>query len=112
MQVAQRNFMEKVRRTVRIYSSMRWRAGYQLSIWIMALMAVSLCAQDTKQPAAAPAAPQPTAPSTSVPMPPVQLDGEAALHHLNEVISWYRHSTTEIRSVGLPSDAIYQDNAQ
>jgi small-conductance mechanosensitive channel len=75
-------------------------------------MAVSLCAQDTKQPAAAPAAPQPTAPSTSVPMPPVQLDGEAALHHLNEVISWYRHSTTEIRSVGLPSDAIYQDNAQ
>jgi small-conductance mechanosensitive channel len=91
---------------------MRWRAGYQLSIWVMALMAVSLCAQDTKQPAAAPAAPQPTAPSTSVPMPPVQLDGDAALHHLNEVISWYRHSTTEIRSVGLPSDAIYQDNAQ
>jgi len=45
-------------------------------------------------------------------MPPVQLDGDAALHHLNEVISWYRHSTTEIRSVGLPSDAIYQDNAQ
>ena len=29
----------------------------------------------------------------------------------NQVIGWYRHSTTGIRDVGLPSDAIYQDNA-
>jgi small-conductance mechanosensitive channel len=43
-------------------------------------------------------------------LPPVQLDGSAALHHLNQVISWYRHSTTGIQTVGLPSDAIYQDN--
>ena len=43
-------------------------------------------------------------------MPPVKLDGNAALHHLNQVINWYRHSTTGITSVGLPSDAIYQDN--
>ena len=45
-------------------------------------------------------------------LPPMQLDGAAALHHLNQVISWYRHSTTGVQSVGLPSDAIYQDNAQ
>jgi hypothetical protein len=46
------------------------------------------------------------------PLPPVQLDGSAALHHLNQIISWYRHSTTGIQTVGLPSDAIYQDNTQ
>jgi len=45
-------------------------------------------------------------------LPPIQLNGDAALHHLNQVISWYRHSTTGIQTVGLPSDAIYQDNAQ
>lgn len=45
-------------------------------------------------------------------LPPVQLDGSAALHHLNQVISWYRRVTTATPSLGLPSDAIYQDNAQ
>src|SRR5947209_7042305 len=45
-------------------------------------------------------------------LPPLRLDGNAALHHLNQVISWYRHSTTGVRDVGLPSDAIYQDNAK
>jgi small-conductance mechanosensitive channel len=41
-----------------------------------------------------------------------QLDRDAILHHLNSVITWYRDSTTKIKSVGLPSDAIYQDNAR
>src|SRR5580698_7409548 len=50
-----------------------------------------------------------TSPNT---LPPMQLDGAAVLHHLNQVISWYRHSTTGVQSVGLSSDAIYQDNAQ
>ena len=45
-------------------------------------------------------------------LPPLQLDGNVALQHLNQVINWYRHSTTNTRSVGLPSDAIYQDNAK
>src|SRR5580658_9135573 len=45
-------------------------------------------------------------------LPPMQLDGAAVLNHLNKVISWYRHSTTGVQSVGLSSDAIYQDNAQ
>ena len=50
-------------------------------------------------------------PSTSA-LGPIQLDGDAALQHLNQVISWYRHSTTGVQAVGLPSDAIYQDNTQ
>jgi small-conductance mechanosensitive channel len=40
------------------------------------------------------------------------LDRDAILHHLNAVITWYRDATTKIKSVGLPSDAIYQDNAR
>ncbi len=45
-------------------------------------------------------------------LPPVPLDGDVALHHLNQVINWYRHATTSVRSVGLPSDAIYEDNTK
>jgi len=44
--------------------------------------------------------------------PPLQLDGNTVLHHLNQVINWYRRTTTGIHDVGLPSDAIYQDNAK
>jgi small-conductance mechanosensitive channel len=40
------------------------------------------------------------------------LDRDAILHHLNAAITWYRDATTKIKSVGLPSDAIYQDNAR
>ncbi|HEX3820362.1 MAG TPA: mechanosensitive ion channel protein MscS [Candidatus Sulfotelmatobacter sp.] len=50
--------------------------------------------------------------SASSSLPPLQLDSNAALHHLNQVISLYRHSTTGLRSVGLPSDAIYEDNTR
>jgi small-conductance mechanosensitive channel len=69
-------------------------------------------AQNPKQ--AAPAKPpseQKSQPSAN-PLPPLQLDSNVALHHLNQVINWYRHSTTSVRSVGLPSDAIYEDNAK
>jgi small-conductance mechanosensitive channel len=52
-----------------------------------------------------------TQPAANI-LPPLQLDGTATLHHLNQVISWYRHTTTGIPTVGLPSDAIYQDNTQ
>src|SRR6202050_1341192 len=54
---------------------------------------------------------QSSQPSTNT-LPAMQLDGAAVLHHLNQVISWYRHSTAGVQSVGLSSDAIYQDNAQ
>jgi small-conductance mechanosensitive channel len=71
-------------------------------------------AQESKQPTAPknpPGASQP-APSSEFSLPQVQLDGNAALHHLNQVIGWYRRATTGIQSVGLPSDAIYQDNTR
>ena len=68
-------------------------------------------AQDSKQPATT----QPSAHSNSQPitsLPQVQLDSNALLHHLNQVIAFYRQSTTGIRDVGLPSDAIYQENGR
>jgi small-conductance mechanosensitive channel len=71
-----------------------------------------LWAQDSKTPQP----PKNTAPSSSQispnSLPPIQLDGATVLYHLNQLINWYRHSTTGIQSVGLPSDAIYQDNAK
>jgi len=45
-------------------------------------------------------------------LPTLSLDGSLALHHLNQTISWYRHSTTGIQSIGLPTDTIYQDNTR
>jgi small-conductance mechanosensitive channel len=41
-----------------------------------------------------------------------ELHGDAVLDHLNAVIDWYRHALTRVQTVGLPSDAMYQFNAQ
>ncbi len=57
---------------------------------------------------AQPAAPLVNATATSA----AQLDRDAILHHLNEVITWYRDVTSKVKPVGLPSDAIYQDNTR
>ena len=43
---------------------------------------------------------------------PGTLRGDAILDHLNLVIDWYRHAMTRVQTVGLPSDAMYQFNAQ
>jgi small-conductance mechanosensitive channel len=43
---------------------------------------------------------------------PGTLRGDAILDHLNAVIDWYRHAMTRVQTVGLPSDAMYQYNAQ
>jgi small-conductance mechanosensitive channel len=40
------------------------------------------------------------------------IDRDAILNHLNLIISWYRDSGSKIQTVGLPSDAIYQDTSQ
>ena len=40
------------------------------------------------------------------------LRGDAILEHLNAVIDWYRHAMTRVQTVGLPSDEMYQFNAQ
>jgi small-conductance mechanosensitive channel len=41
-----------------------------------------------------------------------QLDGQAILLHLNQVISWYGHTKTGVGLTGLPSDAIYQSDVE
>jgi small-conductance mechanosensitive channel len=41
-----------------------------------------------------------------------ELDRDAILGHLNAVITWYRDATSNVQSTGLPSEAIYQGNAQ
>jgi small-conductance mechanosensitive channel len=46
------------------------------------------------------------------PLPPVKLDPAETLHHLNQVILWYRHGTTGIPVIGLLGDAIYPDKAR
>lgn len=76
-----------------------------ICLYLMATAGSPTSAQDATKPNA------PQTPATES-LPPLQLDGDAVLHHLNAVISWYRHSTSGIRDVGLPSDAIYQDSAQ
>jgi len=84
-----------------------------------AVLASVLCFGQTSkhtEPAKPPAQPQePAAQPASQPspgnLPPLQLQGAEALHHLNQAISWYRHVTTGIQAVGLPTDAIYEDNA-
>jgi small-conductance mechanosensitive channel len=43
---------------------------------------------------------------------PPGLRSDAILDHLNAVINWYRGATSRVPSVGLPSDAVYQMNAQ
>ncbi len=72
------------------------------------------------QPAAAPgappaatAAPAPAAgPAVQAGPAPVALDGQDLLRHLNAVVSWYGHITTDIQMLGLPSEVLYQDQAQ
>ena len=85
---------------------------------ILTTLAAILCgAQKTQKPEPPKAAPetekpQPASQTSPSNLPPLQIQGSEALHHLNQVISWYRHSTTGIQAVGLPTDAIYQDNTQ
>ena len=52
------------------------------------------------------------APQSQKSAPQLNLSRDALLEHLNTVITWYRDSTGKVEPVGLPSDAIYQDNAR
>lgn len=78
---------------------------------ILAAVVIAACAQNAKPPAE-PRKPAQSDSRSSIDLPPIPLDPNAVLHHLNEVINWYRQATIGIRGVGLPSDAIYQDNAK
>lgn len=62
-------------------------------------------------PPAAPAAPAP-AQAEAAPQTAIRLDGTGALRHLNQAVSWYRHGPADIQALGLPSEVIYQDQAQ
>jgi small-conductance mechanosensitive channel len=75
------------------------------------LVGALLSAQDSKPQPSSKAPPTPPLSSTSL-LSPVPFDSDATLHHLNQVISWYRHATTGVQSVGLPSDTIYEDNTR
>jgi small-conductance mechanosensitive channel len=83
---------------------------------VAVILSVAQTAKKSEPAKAAAQAAKPESAPTSQPspntLPPLQLDGAEALHHLNEIISWYRQSTTGIQAVGLPTDAIYQDNTQ
>lgn len=97
------------------YSIATWRrSGVRIAATIVVALSgvVFLSAQKSAspQPPKTNAAPTP-APSPQI-LPPIQLDGSAVLAHLNQLINWYRHSTTGIQPAGLPSDAIYQDNTK
>ncbi|HEY1656778.1 MAG TPA: mechanosensitive ion channel protein MscS [Candidatus Sulfotelmatobacter sp.] len=85
-----------------------------LRLGALSLICVSLLFGQSSKPQPQSQQPQQPPQSSAQPnlLPPLQLDSNAILHHLNDIISWYRHSTTEVQSVGLPSDAIYHDNAQ
>ncbi len=85
----------------------------QIALFVSISVAVSRVAktQDAKQ-QSKPSAPSQSDSISTENLPPLQLDSNAILHHLNQVIGWYRHATTGIRDVGLPSDAIYQDSAK
>jgi small-conductance mechanosensitive channel len=94
------------------------RRGIKRAAVLVAVCVVPVWAQDAKpqdaKPAQASAAATQQGPQTSAPpsLPPVPLDSSAALAHLNQVITWYRHATTGIHSLGVPSDSIYQNNGQ
>lgn len=110
----------KAIKTVRsplIFSTIR--SGPTLGrILILSTVAAIFCgAQNPKKPEPPKPAPetekpQPASQTSPNNLPPLQIQGSEALHHLNQIISWYRHSTTGIQAVGLPTDAIYQDNTQ
>jgi small-conductance mechanosensitive channel len=104
-----------MRKNVRQHLLGRWR---RTTSWVAGvtspsfMAAVLLWAQPSTQPHP-PEGPSPRSSQSSTnTLPPIQLDGDAAVEHLNQVISWYHHGTTGLQSVGLPSDAIYQDNMQ
>ncbi len=86
----------------------RYRSAILLFCVLINVLGLSQTTVQKKPPASSP--PKNSPPESSLPR--LQLDGNAALHHLNQVINWYRHCATGVRDVGLPSDAIYEDNAK
>jgi len=104
-------------RSIKIFLLMNWILPFPLRrpgrALFFILIAGLTTAQNSKQPA--PEKTNVRSQSSQNPtshLPGLSLDGSLALHHLNQTISWYRHSTAGIQSVGLPTDTIYQDNTR
>src|SRR5690242_18247941 len=85
----------------------RWIAGILI---LCSIGGLSSAQTETQTQSKAPA--EPSSQTSPNILPSLQLNEDDALRHLNQVISWYRHSTTSLQGVGLPTDAIYKDNAQ
>jgi len=83
-----------------------------VGIVALTLIGVLFLPAQNSTPPQPPKAGRPPVSQSAVALPPIQLDESAVLYHLNQLINWYRHSTAGIQPVGLPSDAIYQDNAK
>ncbi len=95
---------EKNRNSQRFISRLPRNAAYWRFLFVVALFfvgAATVPASRSQIPAGAPAA-----------NTPPQLDRDAILHHLNAVITWYRDVTSKVKPIGLPSDAIYQENTR
>ena len=56
--------------------------------------------------------PAPAATKAGGAPPSAALDSPTALRHLNLVVNWYRRASVDIPLLGLPSEAIYQEQAQ
>ena len=91
--------------------SIRLRFALTHGLVLLLVSGILVWCQDSKkkQPESGSAAQPAIAPSL---LPPVQFDSSAALQHLNQVLNWYRHTTTGVASIGLPSDTIYEDNTK
>jgi hypothetical protein len=87
-------FTRRMKRTTQIHQI----AHCALFLLLLIASATGAWPQTAKQATAQPAPAQPASQSGAS-LPPLQLDGNEVLHHLNQVISWYRHSTT----VALPN---------
>jgi small-conductance mechanosensitive channel len=86
--------------------------GFRNWLLLLFVTGFALQAQDSKSKQPTPSQAATNLQSAPKHLPALQFDTNAPLHHLNQVISWYRHATTGVSSVGLPSDAIYQDNTK
>jgi small-conductance mechanosensitive channel len=100
--------MKAIKGVRRRKATLMWRRIFTATI---AVVCIALQAQTSKNNSPA-NPPSNTTQSTQKQLPPMQFDSNAALHHLNQVINWYRRATTGVSSVGLPSDTIYEDNTK
>ena len=91
---------------------MRKTTVIRLTFLLSAPIALSVAPAQNAQKKLPVQTPAPSEAQSSSILPPLQLDPNTILHHLNQVIGLYRQTTTGIRDVGLPSDAIYEDNAK